>query len=224
MKYLFLFIFIVLKPDSFFERIGMNRTHSYDDGTVDPLFEKYRKKIVLDYEVLAKIAQGYQAAGHKVVLTIGSWDALHIGHVRYLAKARSEGDLTIVGLDSDRAIKLYKGPLRPLIPEHERAEMLTYLGDMVSFVTLIDDVNESGAWQYGLLDAVKPDIFVAVVDSYPKEQLDDIRSRGPKVVVLPRQAESTSTSALIEQTLKKRILPGLHDAIEEAVHGITRKK
>ena len=120
----------------------MYRTHAYDDGRVDPLFEKYRKKIVLDYNNLRKIAEGYQALGQKVVVTIGSWDALHIGHIRYIIQARAKGDILIVGLDSDRAIKLYKGPLRPLIPEHERAEMLTYLGNIVSFVTVIDDVDE----------------------------------------------------------------------------------
>lgn len=195
----------------------MQRTHSYDNGTVDPLFEPFRKKIVLDYQVLGKIAEGYQAAGHRVVLTIGSWDALHIGHVRYLIQARSRGDIVIVGLDSDRAIKLYKGELRPLIPEHERAEMLTYLGDVVSFVTLVDDVDEAGVWQYGLLREVRPDLFVAVVDSYPEQQLQDIRAFGTEVVVLPRQAESTSTSALIEQTLKKNFLPAFQRALDETL-------
>lgn len=195
----------------------MRQTHAYDDGRVDPLFEDYRKKIVLDYDKLRRIAEGYQAIGHRVVLTIGSWDALHIGHVRYLIQARARGDITIVGLDSDRAIKLYKGELRPLIPEHERAEMLTYLGDLVSFVTLVDDVDESGAWQYELLKIVKPDTFVAVVDSYPEKQLQDIRSYGAEVVVLPRQAESTSTSALIEQTLKKNFLPAFQRALDDTL-------
>ena len=189
-------------------------THTYANGQVDPLFAEYRKKIVLDYEKLRKIAEGYQALDQKVVVTIGSWDALHIGHVRYIIKARAAGDILIVALDSDRAIKLYKGPLRPLIPEHERAEMLTYLGDLVSFITVLDDVDESGWWQCGLLKTVKPDLFVAVEDSYSKEQLEEIRSFGLEVIVLPRQAESTSTSALIEQTLKQNFLPAFQEALD----------
>lgn len=192
----------------------MNRTHSYDDGTVSPLFEPYKRKIVLDYENLRKVAAGYQAVGRRVVLTIGSWDALHIGHLRYIIQSRNRGDILIVGVDSDRAIKLYKGELRPLIPENERVEMLTYQ-DAVAFVTLIDDVDEKGAWQYKLLQDVKPDVFVAVQDSYPESQLQDIRGFGCEVVVLPRQAESTSTSALIETIVKKNFLTIFHEAVEK---------
>jgi D-beta-D-heptose 7-phosphate kinase/D-beta-D-heptose 1-phosphate adenosyltransferase len=195
----------------------MHRTHSYDDGTVDPQFERYRKRVILEYDKLKRITEGYQASGHRVVLTIGSWDALHIGHIRYLTKAGSYGDVLIVGVDSDRAIKLYKGPLRPLIPEHERVEMLTYIGDGVSFVTLIDDVDDKGAWQYGLLHAIKPDVFVAVEDSYPESQLEEIRKYAKEVHVLPRQAESTSTSALIETTVKRNILPLIHDALDSVL-------
>ncbi len=98
--------------------------------------------------------------------------------------------------------------------------MLTYLGSVVSFVTVVDDVDENGAWKYELLKVVKPDVFVAVEDSYPQEQLEDIRNLGPQVIVLPRQAESTSTSALIEQTLKKNFLT----AFQEALDGTLRKK
>ena len=195
-------------------------THTYANGQIDPLFQAYRKKIVLDYDKLRKIAEGYQVLDQKVVVTIGSWDALHIGHVRYIIKARASGDILIVALDSDRAIKLYKGPLRPLIPENERAEMLSYLGDLVSFITVVDDVDESGWWQCGLLKTVKPDIFVAVEDSYPEEQLKEIRSYGPEVIVLSRQAENTSTSALIEQTLKQNFL----SAFQEALDGTLRRK
>jgi D-beta-D-heptose 7-phosphate kinase/D-beta-D-heptose 1-phosphate adenosyltransferase len=192
----------------------MLQTHAYADGQVDPLFEQYRKKIVLDYEKLRKVVEGYQSLGQKVVVTIGSWDALHIGHVRYIIQARARGDVLIVALDSDRAVKLYKGPLRPLIPDHERAEMLSYLGDLISFITVIDDVDENGWWQCGLLKIVKPDIFVAVEDSYPEEQIKEIRSFGSEVLVLPRQAEYTSTSALIEATLKKNFLPAFQEALD----------
>ena len=189
-------------------------THTYVNGKTDPLFLEYRKKIVLDYDKLRKIAEGYQALDQKVVVTIGSWDALHIGHVRYIIKARAAGDILIVALDSDRAVKLYKGPLRPLIPENERAEMLTYLGDLVSFITVVDDVDESGWWQCELLKIVKPDIFVAVEDSYPEEQLEEIRGHCPEIIVLPRQAEETSTSALVEMTLKKNFLAAFQEALD----------
>ena len=99
-----------------------------------------RKKIVPDYKLLNKIVEGLRAADYKIVATIGSWDMLHIGHVRYLMEAKNRGDILIVGTDTDAAIKRYKGPNRPIIPENERMEMLSYQA-CVDFVTAIPDVD-----------------------------------------------------------------------------------
>lgn len=160
-------------------------------------------KVVHEYGALAKLAAGLRAVGRKTVVTIGSWDMLHIGHVRYLLKARSYGDALIVGVDSDRAIKVYKGPLRPVVPQNERCEMLSYQ-ECVDFVTVLDDVDAQGKWQYGLIKSVKPDVFVAVEDSYPKEQLAEIAKYVGEVIVLPRQA-NTSTSVKIEDVVKNHL-------------------
>ena len=204
-------------------------THPRVNGSdkTDPLFAKYAKKIVLDYEKLKKITEGYQAIGRKVVVTIGSWDSLHIGQVRYIIRAKAAGDMLVVGFDSDRAIKLYKGEFRPLIPEEERAEMLTYLSD-VDFVTALDDVDEKGNWQYELLKAVRPDIFVAVEDSYPEEQINEIQKYvAEPVVVLSRQAD-TSTSALIAKLLKGHLTPAYElahqRAMQEVLGGIQERR
>ena len=163
------------------------------------------KKIVLDCEKLSRIAEGLRDAGFSIVATIGSWDLLHIGHLRYLMKAKTYGDILIVGTDSDRAIKLYKNPLRPIVPEDERMEMLSYQS-CVDFITLVDDVDDKGKWQYGLLEHIKPDVFIAVENSYPEEQKQDIEKLCGKLVVLPRQAEKTSTSGLVQETIKKHLL------------------
>src|SRR5437016_3797836 len=109
-----------------------------------------RDKIVGEYEKLARAVEGLRAINCKIVLTIGSWDLLHIGHVRYLLKAESYGDILLVGVDTDRAIKFYKGDLRPIVPQEERCEMLSYQS-CVDLVTLLDDVDEKGMWQYDLL-------------------------------------------------------------------------
>jgi len=100
------------------------------------------QKIVDDYDALAKAIDGLRAVNYRVVVTIGSWDLLHIGHVRYLLRAKEYGDVLVVGVDTDRGIKLYKGELRPVIPESERCEMLSYQSP-VDFVTLIDDLDET---------------------------------------------------------------------------------
>lgn len=166
---------------------------------------KNENKIITDYKELAKLINAHKTLGNKVVCTIGSWDMLHIGHLRYLSKAKQHGDILVVGADSDKAIKIYKkNPLRPVIPEDERMEMLSYQS-FVDYVTLVDDVDKEGIWEMSLLQEIKPDVFVAIEESYPKEQRDKIGKLCNEIKLLERQAENTSTSDIIEKTFKKRL-------------------
>ncbi|MCX6712836.1 MAG: adenylyltransferase/cytidyltransferase family protein [Candidatus Vogelbacteria bacterium] len=145
-------------------------------------------KVILDYRELKKRVLAHKTLGHKVICTIGSWDMLHIGHLRYLNRARGLGDVLIVGTDSDRGIKTYKGPLRPIIPQEERMEMLTYQ-DCVTYVTLVDDINKKGEWNYKLIKSIPIDAFVAVEgNSYTKKQLAEI-SKHCELIAGSRQFE-----------------------------------
>jgi len=172
-----------------------------------------QSKVTLDPEAIKKLVAGLKAANLKIVLTVGSWDLLHIGHVRYLMQAKAQGDILIVGVDSDRAIKKYKGDLRPVVPEDERQEMLSYQS-CVDFITPLKDVDAQGKWQYKLLRDVGPDVFVAVKDSYPPHQIKEIKKHSKKVVVLPRQATRTSTSRMIQHTVKRH-LDQMYDILEK---------
>ena len=168
--------------------------------------DKSINKIVRDYSVLREKALAHKTLGHKIICTIGSWDLLHIGHLRYLHAAKALGDVLIVGVDSDRSIKLYKGPLRPVVPEHERMEMLSYQ-TCVDYVTLIDDVDKKGTWRFELVKAVPVDTFVAVAGtSYTPEQKATIKKLCSQLKVLPRQAEGTSTTDVIQNVLKGHLL------------------
>lgn len=163
-----------------------------------------KQKHVEDYESLGKVTDALKGLGYKIVVTIGTWDLLHIGHVRYLRNAATRGDILIVGIDTDSAVKIYKGPLRPIVPYPERCEMLMYQSG-VDFVTPVDDVDLDGKWQYGLIRRIRPDVFVAVVASYSEEQIKAIGEFCDEVIVLPRQAEGTSTSQMIQDAVKKNL-------------------
>ncbi len=170
-----------------------------------------RRKIILEVDrIKAYIDALRKTFGCKIVVTIGSWDLLHIGHLRYLIKAKSFGDFLIVGTDTDRAIKLYKGELRPIIPHRERIEMLSYQS-CTDIITLVDDVDEKGQWQYEIIKKICPDIFVAVEDSYPPEQQMEIKKYCKELIVLPRQAKNTSTSKKIQNIVKKTLAHKLKD-------------
>ena len=162
------------------------------------------QKIIMDYNLLSRKITALRTivADCKVVMTIGSFDLYHNGHGRYLEKAKEQGTVLVVGVDSDIAIGRYKGEHRPIIPSEERVEMLARQM-CVDFVTLIDDVDKEGNWFFGLLKAIRPDMFVAVEDSYSQDQREEIRKLGPELVVLERQAKNTSATQIIQEIIKK---------------------
>ena len=168
--------------------------------------ENITKKFTPNHKDLIRKIKAHKVLGHKIVCTIGSWDMLHIGHLRYLNTAKSYGDVLIVGVDSDRGIKSYKGPLRPIIPEKERAEMLSYQ-DCIDYVTLVDDIDKKGNWQYGIIKDLPIDIFVAVEgNSYTEEQKKMIAKYCKKISVIPRQALNTSSTYIVQNIIKIHLL------------------
>jgi D-beta-D-heptose 7-phosphate kinase/D-beta-D-heptose 1-phosphate adenosyltransferase len=90
----------------------------------------------------------------KVVFTNGCFDILHVGHLQLLQKAKSFGDVLIVGLNSDRSVKKLKGPARPILPQRDRARLLAAL-EMVDYVVIFDEDTP-----YELLSRIKPQILV----------------------------------------------------------------
>ena len=163
-----------------------------------------KAKIILDYQELKKFIDAHKTLEQKIVCTIGSWDMLHIGHLRYLINAKKHGDILVVGTDSDSAIKRYKNEFRPIIPQKERMEMLSYQ-DCVDYVTLIEDVDNQGHWDYELIKIINPNIFVCINESYPEDQKSDIKKYAEELIELPRQAENTSTTDIIEKTFKSHL-------------------
>ena len=99
-----------------------------------------------------------RAAGKVIVFTNGVFDLLHVGHLRYLAQARRLGDALLVGVNSDRSVRLIKGAGRPIVSESERAEILEALACVDAVV--IFDADTPAA----LIDALQPDILVKGAD------------------------------------------------------------
>lgn len=150
------------------------------------------KKIVR-CEELKETVQALKRAAKKIVFTNGCFDLLHIGHVRYLRAAKDEGDVLIVGLNSDRSVRLIKGPKRPLVPENERAEVLASLA-CVDFVTVFDEPDPLVT-----IRAVMPDVLVKGAD-WAEDAIigrDIVERDGGRVVRIPL-TEGASTSKMIE--------------------------
>lgn len=82
---------------------------------------------VLSLDETAERCDGWRREGHIIVLANGAFDMLHVGHVRYLAAAREQGDHLIVAVNADASVRRSKGPGRPIVPEVERLELLSHL-------------------------------------------------------------------------------------------------
>jgi D-beta-D-heptose 7-phosphate kinase/D-beta-D-heptose 1-phosphate adenosyltransferase len=94
-----------------------------------------------------------QTRGRKVAFTNGCFDLLHPGHIRFLHEARRQGDLLVVGLNTDRSVRALKGQGRPILPEDERAAILSAL-EAVDYVVLFDELTPEN-----LLRELRPDVL-----------------------------------------------------------------
>jgi D-beta-D-heptose 7-phosphate kinase/D-beta-D-heptose 1-phosphate adenosyltransferase len=151
----------------------------------------------MDPAALADRLRGLRSAGKRVVFTNGCFDILHIGHIRYLSAAKNEGDLLVVGLNSDQSVRLIKGKRRPIVRQDQRSEILASL-QVVDYVTLFDEPDP-----LKLIQLLKPSIL-AKGEDWPQDKIigaDFVKANGGRVVRVPL-VEDASTSGIIEQIIK----------------------
>jgi rfaE bifunctional protein nucleotidyltransferase chain/domain len=155
----------------------------------------YREKI-LSGEQLGRWRQAARESGRAVVVTNGCFDLLHVGHVTYLEKARQLGDLLLVGVNGDRAVRELKGTGRPINGQDDRAAVVAALACVDAVVVF----PETRATRF--LEAASPDIYVKGGD-YTLDSLDAAEKRaveqgGGRIVLLP-MVPGKSTSGLLAQ-------------------------
>jgi D-glycero-beta-D-manno-heptose 1-phosphate adenylyltransferase len=173
-------------------------------------------RYVPNHDRLRELVRAAKTIGLKVVLTMGTFDVIHIGHFLYLEKARLQGDLLVVGVDSDEKVKKRKGPDRPIVSEDERIEMLTH----VRHVDVVTIKNESDP-KWHLIKLIEPDVLIATKTTYTQAQLRELRHYCGEVMVLEPQA-TTSTSAKLRlmqigfaDKLAQKLPAKIKDAIDE---------
>lgn len=147
---------------------------------------------VKDLEELIEVVDFHKKEGKKIVFTNGCYDIIHIGHVRYLQGGKKLGDILIVALNSDRSVRSLKGPHRPIVPQEERAEILSAL-ESVDYVTIFDQDDPSE-----IITLIKPDTLFKGgdwnIDTIVGKGV--VESYGGKVFALPL-VPGVSTSQII---------------------------
>jgi rfaE bifunctional protein nucleotidyltransferase chain/domain len=109
---------------------------------------------VISFDGISSALKSLKSSGKKIVFTNGCFDLLHVGHVRYLQEARAQGDILVVGVNSDASTKRLKGPTRPVQNESDRAEILAALGCIDFSVIFTEDTPQN------LIEQVRPDVLV----------------------------------------------------------------
>ncbi|MGM0534413.1 MAG: D-glycero-beta-D-manno-heptose-7-phosphate kinase [Campylobacterota bacterium] len=139
---------------------------------------------------IKEFAANYRKREKKVVFTNGCFDILHLGHIKYLEQAKQQGDVLIVGLNSDASVKRLKGDDRPVNPQYDRAYLLASL-EAVDYVVIFDEDTP-----YELIKQIKPDVLVKGGD-YKDKQIVGSDIAGKTVLI--EFVQGKSTSATIEK-------------------------
>lgn len=148
-------------------------------------------------EALQLLLEGAKRHGKRIVFANGCFDTLHVGHVRYLSGAKQQGDVLVVGVNSDSSVFRLKGPGRPILNERARAELVAALRD-VDFVVLFDEPNVEK-----LLEQLHPDVHAKGTDytseTVPERAIADRLGIRVAIVGDPKQH---STRALLDSIRK----------------------
>jgi len=128
---------------------------------------------------LKTVVERLRKRGKRIVLANGCFDLLHVGHVRYLAEAKSLGDVLVVGVNGDRSVRQLKGKGRPLMPESARAELVAGF-DCTDYVIVFREPNVER-----LLRAIRPDVHAKggdyTIDTVPERAV--VKSYGGRVAI-----------------------------------------
>ncbi len=147
---------------------------------------------VRSIEVLLDELTWHRKGKKTIVFTNGCFDVIHKGHIEYLEFCKSQGDVVVVGLNSDSSVKIIKGPARPINNQHDRAVVLAAL-EMVDYITLFDEPDP-----LNLIKKVKPDVLVKGEDWAEKGVVgrEFVESLGGKVVLAPLVQGKSSTETI----------------------------
>lgn len=140
-----------------------------------------------------------KAAGKRIGLVQGSWDLFHLGHLKYIQKAKELCDYLIIAMDSDEKIRKRKGNGRPIVPEDERYEFIKLLN--IADDVVIKPVDEI---KWGLIKEVRPDVLIAIKDNYSEEQITKLEEICGHVAILPRQSESSTSDKIRKITISNQ--------------------
>lgn len=153
---------------------------------------------VINWDKLKEVVQTAKAESKKVVFTNGCFDLIHPGHIKVFREAKAQGDILILGLNSDASIKTIKDPRRPILNQDERSAILSGL-ESIDYIAMFDEQTPAN-----LIDLIIPDVLVKGGD-WGLDNIvgaDVVKQNGGRVHVVSLK-EGNSTTNIIERVLEK---------------------
>ncbi len=154
---------------------------------------------ILTRDQLREQVEQWRRAGERIILANGNFDLLHVGHVRYLRGAKALGGKLVVAVNSDQSVRALKGEGRPMMPERERAEIVSALADVDAVIVFPElDVRS-------IIREIRPDIHAKgtdyTADTVPER--DVVAECGGRVAIVG-DSKDHSTSEIIRSRLSSR--------------------
>ena len=157
---------------------------------------------IIAREAAAELGLELRRKGRRVAFANGCFDVLHAGHVRYLQAARQQGDVLVVGVNSDRSVSALKGAGRPLLPAEARAELVAAL-EPVDYVVIFDELTVEG-----ILSELRPDVHCKgpdyTVETVPEAPL--AKKLGIAVAIVG-DPKDHSTRAMLAEIARRYRMP-----------------
>ncbi len=162
-------------------------------GGLNPLYTKIK---VLDE--LVEVLNKHRNNKQQIVFTNGCFDILHVGHIEYIKFSKQQGDVLVIGLNTDKSVREQKGDKRPFVSEEERARLISALED-VDYVIMFDELTPDN-----LIRRVKPDVLVKGEDWREKGVVgrEFVESYGGKVILAPF-VDNVSTTDIVSRILER---------------------
>lgn len=154
------------------------------------------KKILTTTEA-AKLAKKIRETGKKIILAGGVFDILHVGHIKFLGKARKKGDFLFVFLESDENVRQTKGENRPINTQNIRAQVLSSL-QYVDYVILLPRMKNDADYDR-LVTLIRPmAIAITANDKNIKHKMRQAEIIGAKVLSVVSEISNESTSRMVK--------------------------
>lgn len=167
-------------------------TYAIDDLELKAALVSQEDSKIVNAKQLVKLVVDLRNKGKKIVWTNGCFDIIHKGHLSYLKEAKKQGDILIVGVNSDSSVRALKGPTRPINTQQERAEVLASL-HMVDYVVIFDQTSP-----LEFLKSLKPDVFVKggdyTIKSLNQDEVLAVKSYGGRIHLAAKVPDRSTTS------------------------------